>query len=92
MDHAQADSLLKDYFAGRLDRETVRALHGHFKECQACRSRMRLLKAGMDGERLRPDLGPAAPEVQAQIVRNRDLLIKILLLMLLAWFVWKFKH
>jgi len=92
MDHAQASSLIKDYFAGRLDREMTRALHAHFNTCDACRARLRLQKAGVLASRDLMDRGLAAPETQAQIARNRDLLIKILLLMVLAWFVWKFKR
>lgn len=92
MDHPQAETLLPAYFAGRLDRETMRAFHAHLKGCEICRSRMRLQKAVAQSEGDRPDKSLTSPDTQAQIARNRDLLIKILLLMIFAWFVWKFKR
>ncbi|HTB23488.1 MAG TPA: zf-HC2 domain-containing protein [bacterium] len=90
--HAQAEALLKEYFAGRLDRETVRALHAHFKDCEACRSNLRVRKAEIHRTGGNPGRGLDSPELQAKIVHNRNLLIQVLLLMLLAWFIWKFKR
>ncbi|MGH7442127.1 MAG: hypothetical protein ACREKE_05570 [bacterium] len=94
MEHAQVEPLLKDYFAGSLDRAATRELHVHFKTCEICRSRMRLRLAGAesDRERRRSDRGSAPPEIQARIAGNRNLLIQILLLMIFAWFVWKMKR
>jgi anti-sigma factor ChrR (cupin superfamily) len=92
MDHDEAESKFNDYFKGRLDREAARELAVHFKSCEACRSRIRLQKAVVQGRKSESDRGMASPEIQAQMGRNRDLLIKILLVMLLAWLVYKFKR
>jgi predicted anti-sigma-YlaC factor YlaD len=92
MDHAEAQRALPDYFAGRLGREDVRALHAHLKDCEACRSHIRLSKAQLDDTRMRPARDLGSPEVQAQIVKNRNLLLQVLALMLFAYFVWKFKR
>lgn len=92
MEHAQAEGLFKDYDAGRLDRGSVRALHAHFKDCEACRARARLRRDGARAALGQADRGPASPDLQSQIVRNRTLLIQILFLMIFAWFVWKMKR
>jgi hypothetical protein len=94
MDHAEAVKLLPAYDAGSLGREDTRALHLHFKGCDACQSRIRLRRAvshaGPDASG--PLQGLADPETQRQIARNRDLLIKILLLMVAAWAVFKWRR
>ena len=92
MDHSEAQSLFADYFAGRLDRQATRALHGHFKECEICRTRIRLERAQLLGGRGPRERAPGAPDIQAQMARNRDLLIKILLVMIAAYFVYKMKR
>ena len=91
MEHAEAQSLFTAYFNGTLSREQTRALHVHFKDCEACRSRIRLEKAMGDRKLRLDDNSLASPQVQNQIAKNRDLLIKILLLFALAWAVYKYK-
>ncbi len=85
---------MRDYHAGRLDPGRMRELHAHFKVCEACRTKLRLGRAaaGAAREREREPGGLASPELQAQIARNRDLLIKVFLLMVFAWLVWKLKR
>jgi hypothetical protein len=88
--HAEAERLYDRYFQGALERAETRALHAHFKDCELCRSRIRLGRAAAprgDGGAQ----GLSSPETQRQIARNRDLLIKILLLGVAAWAVFKWK-
>lgn len=92
MDHPQALGLMQAYFDGSLDRATVRELHAHLKDCEDCRSRIRLRKAGLQAGPVKDDRGLASPELQAQMARNRELLIKILALLVLAWAVWKYRR
>jgi anti-sigma factor RsiW len=91
MDHVKAAGLLDAYFKGELDRPTMREMNQHFKDCEACRSQIRLRKAHLTGSRAGSPEGAASPEIQAQMARNRDLLVKILLVMLAAWFIWRLK-
>lgn len=92
MEHEQAQRLFKDYFSGRLGGEQGRAFQQHIKGCEACRTRVRLESARVRGTLQNEDRGLAAPAVQEQMARNRDLLIKVLLLLGLAFFVWKMKR
>lgn len=93
MTHAEAERLLPAYHAGALDREGTRALHAHFKDCELCRSGIRLRRAAAQRGLPEKDAGGlVSPEVQGQIARNRDLLVKILLLGVAAWAVWKWKR
>lgn len=90
--HSEAEALLPGYREGSLDREQVRALHAHFKDCEACRTRIRLQRA-VAGSQAGPDLsGLASPEIQKQMARNRDLLVKILILLLFGFLVWRFRR
>lgn len=89
MTHDQAVPLLDAYRHGRLDREVVRQLHAHFKDCEACRSLIRLQRAALEGRTAMDELGLVSPEIQKQMARNRDLMIKILLLMFFALLVWR---
>ena len=92
MEHAEAQSLFPAYFGGSLPREQTRDLHQHFKGCEACRTRIRLEKTM--GDRMLGEVGKSlsSPQVQGQIAKNRDLLIKILLLFALAWAGYKYKR
>lgn len=92
MDHAEAAPLLADYFAGRLDKARSRELQRHFKDCDACRLRISVVRAGKKGGLGGLDRAPAAPGIQEQMARNRDLLVKILLLMAFAFFVMKMRR
>jgi len=92
MEHAEAIRVMPAYHQGGLDRETVRAFHTHIKTCEDCRSRIRLQGAAARGKASPSSQGLASPETQAQIARNRDMMVKILALMALAWAVWKFKQ
>jgi hypothetical protein len=94
MEHREAEALLPAYEAGRLDREGTRALHAHFKACEACQSRIRLRRAAASaGPRAAGRAqGLSDPETQRMIARNRDLLIKILLLLVAAWAVFKWRR
>jgi hypothetical protein len=90
MTHAEAERLYDRYAQGSLERAETRELHAHFKGCELCRSRIRLRRAAApsdDGS----ERGLSSPETQRQIARNRDLLIKILLLGVAAWAVLKWK-
>ena len=90
--HAQAEALLPGYQDGSLSREQVRGLHAHFKDCEACRSRIRLRRAMATGRQAGKESSGLPPEVQAQMARNRDLMIKILALMVFALLVWRFRR
>lgn len=92
MDHQRAEGLWADYDAGRLDRATVRELHEHLKGCELCRSRVRLRKLSQGGRQAMEDRNVASPEIQAQMARNRDLLVKVLILMAFAAFIWHMKR
>lgn len=92
MDHARAEGLFDDYRAGRLDRETTRELHQHFKVCEDCRLRIRLERARVDGARNSGDQGQPASGAERQIRNNRVQLFWILALMLFAYFIWKVKR
>lgn len=94
MDHARATQLLPAYESGTLGREETRDLHAHFKACEACQSRIRLRRAALQAGgagRLRPR-GLEDPEIQRMMARNRDLLVKILLLLVAAWAVFKWRR
>jgi hypothetical protein len=92
MTHAGAERLYDSYFQGKLDRAATRELHAHFKDCELCRSRIRLQRAAARSAGDSPAPGLASPETQRQIARNRDLLVKILLLGVAAWAVFKWKR
>jgi|GEM_PF-4492278 hypothetical protein len=92
MTHAEAERLHERYFQGKLDRAETRDLHAHFKDCELCRSRIRLRRAAAPSDGALESPGLSSPETQRQIARNRDLLIKILLLGVAAWAVFKWKN
>jgi len=92
MNHAEAERLFERYDQGKLDRSTTRDLHAHFKDCELCRSRIRLHRAAAPSGAAAQAQGLSSPETQRQIARNRDLLIKILLLGVAAWAVFKWKR
>lgn len=85
MTHAEAESLFPAYNKGLMDRAQVRAFHAHLKECEACQSRVRLQATWTRSKQSLPRAELTSPETQKAIARNRDLLIKILLLLVLAW-------
>jgi len=89
--HAEAEALLPAYQAGTLERGQMRALHQHFKECETCRTRIRLRRAVATPSRTF-EAGLTNPEIQKQVARNRDLLVKILVLMLFGWLVWRLRR
>jgi hypothetical protein len=91
VDHAEAERLYDRYFQGKLDRSETRELHAHFKDCERCRSRVRLQRAAAPTASGGAQ-GLSSPETQRQIARNRDLLIKILILGVAAWAVFKWKR
>ncbi|HXB97166.1 MAG TPA: hypothetical protein VNZ54_03885 [bacterium] len=91
MTHPEAERLYDAYFQGTLDRAATRDLHAHFKDCEQCRSRIRLRRAAAPTRDAVEARGLSSPETQRQIARNRDLLIKILLLGVAAWAVFKWK-
>ena len=90
--HAQAELLLPQYQQGSLGREQVRALHGHFKDCEACRTRIRLQRALAHDPLKEIARDMSSPEIQKQMARNRDLLVKILLLLLFGFLVFRYKR
>jgi anti-sigma factor RsiW len=92
VEHAEAQSKWEAYDRGALPREEVRAMNLHLKTCEACQSRVRLRRFQADAKRAQARLGVPPPGVQAQMARNRDLLVKILLLMGLAALIWKIKR
>ena len=92
MTHAEAERLQERYFQGKLDRAETRGLHAHFKDCELCRSRIRLRRAAAPSGADAEGRGLSSPETQRQIARNRDLLVKILLLGVAAWAVFKWKR
>jgi hypothetical protein len=83
--HAEAERSFDAYFASTLDRAQVRGLHLHLKDCEACQARVRLQNALGHAQKRRSAQALTSPEVQAAMARNRDLLVKILLLLALAW-------
>jgi hypothetical protein len=91
MTHADAERLYDRYFQGKLERAETRGLHAHFKDCELCRSRIRLRRAAAPAGDSLEARALSSPETQRQIARNRDLLIKILLLGVAAWAVFKWK-
>ncbi len=91
MSHSEAEALLPGYQAGSLSREKVRALHQHFKDCEACRTRIRLQRA-VSGQVSADDDRFSSPEIQKQMARNRDLLVKILILFVFALLVWRLRR
>ncbi len=92
MTHQEAQGLFPAYNKGALDRGQTRAFHAHLKECEVCQSTVRMQSTWAKASQAAPDLSLASPETQKAIARNRDLLIKILLLLVLAWAVHRFKH
>jgi anti-sigma factor RsiW len=87
MTHAEAEAQFAAYNEGKLDRETTRAFHQHLKGCEACQSRVRLQNLVGKSKGRQASNALTSPETQAAIARNRDLLIKILLLLVLGWAV-----
>ena len=93
MEHSEAQSLYPAYNNGSLSREQVRDFHAHLKTCEDCRSRIRVQGAAARSKVSKAkDLSLASPETQAQMAKNRDLLIKVLALMALGWLVWRLKR
>ena len=87
MTHAEAEAQFGAYNEGKLDRETTRAFHQHLKGCEACQSRVRLQNLVGKAKGRQKALELTSPETQAAIARNRDLLVKILLLIVFGWAV-----
>jgi hypothetical protein len=91
MTHSEAANSFDAYFAGKLDRETTRALHQHLKTCESCQSRVRVQHAMGKSKMKEPSKELTSPETQAAMARNRDLLVKILLLLVFAWAIHRFR-
>lgn len=92
MNHREAERLFPAYNKGALERAQVREFHAHLKECEICQSRVRMQSTWAKASQAAPDLSLASPETQKAIARNRDLLIKILLLLVFAWAVFRLRH
>jgi hypothetical protein len=92
MTHAEAERSFDAYFANTLDREQVRGLHLHLKDCEACQARVRLQRALGQAAQSGPSKALTSPETQAAMARNRDLLVKILILLALAWGATRLRH
>ena len=92
MTHAEAERSFDAYFANKLDRAQVRGLHLHLKDCEVCQSRVRLQNALGKSARTGLSKSLTSPETQAAMARNRDLLIKILILMAIAWGATRLRH
>jgi hypothetical protein len=90
MEHNEAQRLLPDYNRGSLTREQVRAFHAHLKGCEACQASMRVRHAVAKAKQAGPDES-LPPALQAHVVKNRELLVKILLVMLLGALIFKLK-
>lgn len=89
MTHSEAEKVWEAYQAGELPREDTRRLHQHMKECEACQARVRV-QATLS-KAARRSLDTADPDrVERQMARNRDLLVKFLLLAVAAWAVYRF--
>jgi anti-sigma factor RsiW len=91
MIHAEAERLFDAYFSGSLEREQVRAFHAHLKDCEACRSLIRIRGAGTRARRHGSDAG-MPQDLQAQMARNRSMLFRILVLLLLAAWIFRVRH
>lgn len=91
MTHAEAQASLVAYHANALDRDAVRRFHAHLKDCEDCRRSMRLRRADLGVRRNRFRRENLPPEVQSQMAKNRDLLIKVLLLGALAALFFRLK-
>lgn len=92
MTHREAEALFPAYDKGSLERAQVRGFHAHLKDCEACQARVRMQSTWAKASQAAPDLSLASPETQKAIARNRDLLIKILLLLVFAWAVFRLRH
>lgn len=91
MEHAEAQRLLPDYNRGALTREQVRAFHAHLKGCEACQASLRVRHAAAKARQAGPQ-DELPPALQAHVVKNRELLVKILLVMLLGALIFKIRH
>jgi hypothetical protein len=87
MTHAEAEAQFAAYNEGKLSREETRAFHQHLKGCETCQSRVRLQNLVGRSKKHQASNELTSPETQASIARNRDLMVKILLLLVLAWAV-----
>jgi anti-sigma factor RsiW len=91
MTHEEAEALFDAYFSGSLEREQVRAFHAHLKDCEDCRSLIRIRGAGTRARRPSAD-GRMPQDLQAQMARNRSMLFRIVLLLLLAAWIFKVRQ
>lgn len=91
MTHAEAQAALAAYHANALDRESVRSFHAHLKGCEDCRRSIRLRRADLGRQSKRGQKKALMTEVEARMAKNRDLLIKILLLGALAALFFRLK-
>ena len=92
MNHREAEALFPAYNQGALERSQVRDFHAHLKACEACQAHVRMQSTWAKASQAAPDLSLASPETQKAIARNRDLLIKILLLLVFAWAVFRLRR
>ncbi len=89
MNHAQVEKVWGAYQAGELDRESTRQLHEHLKECDVCQARVRV-QAALSKAGRRDGMIPDPDRLERQMARNRDLMVKFLLLLVAAWAVYRF--
>jgi hypothetical protein len=92
MTHNEAEKLYGAYQKGSLSREQVKDFHAHLKGCEACQSRFRMQNMLGKAQVRKTEQSLLSPETQAAMARNRDLLVKLLILLILAWAVFKFKR
>jgi hypothetical protein len=92
MTHGEAEKLYLAYQKGTLSREQVRDFHAHMKGCETCQSRFRMQNMLGKAQARKSDQSLLSPETQAAMARNRDLLVKLLILLILAWAVIKLKR
>lgn len=90
MTHNEADRIFSIYQHGSLDREQTRAFHQHLKECETCQSKVRIQSTLMRSKQGEP--ADFSGETQKAMARNRDLLVKLLLLMVAAWAVYRMRR
>ena len=94
--HEHALTLYDAYFAGQLDRETVRAFHSHLNDCADCKVRLRTLNAAGPGAGF-TRLGKAgSPDLEARrqelLRRNRVIMMAVLAVMICFFFFFKLKR
>jgi hypothetical protein len=82
---------MAQYNRGDLDREQTRAFHIHLKSCEICQASMRVRHAAAKAKQAGPE-DELPPALKAHVAKNRDLLVKILILLALGALVFKLKR